>query len=307
MTLQTNTLNSVHILGQGAIGSLLTSRALRNNIKVSCEVRKHTGSPVSVVDLDGIETKLPLPTQEQRTVPTNSLVILPLKAYHITQALQSLQNRLHANCAVMLLHNGIVELASDMITHLPCPVYLATTSHAAKRKENKVFVTGTGHTYFGSSASSVDTGHNAHDDIYRLLNLLIGPTIFDADIKRILWRKLIVNAAINPLTGIHRIKNGELENETFTQLIVNIIRESICVAKHDNIDLDQYEMNELVFQVIRDTANNHSSMYQDIAYGRPTEIAYINGYIVNRGVMHGVSTPFNSSLLSKIIMLSTQQ
>lgn len=303
MPLKTNTLNSVHILGQGAIGSLLISRALRNNIKISCEVRKNTELPVSVVDLDGIETKLPKPTQELRTIPTNSLVILPLKAYHITQALLSLQNRLHANCAVMLLHNGIVELSSDVMTHFPCPVYLATTSHAAKREENKVIVTGTGHTHFGSSATPADKGHN---DIYRLLNLLIGPTIFDSDIKRILWRKLIVNAAINPLTGIHRIKNGQLENETFTQLIVNIIRESICVAKHDNIDLDQHEMNELVFKVIHDTANNHSSMYQDIAYGRPTEIAYINGYIVNRGGVHGVSTPFNSSLLSKIIMLSTQ-
>lgn len=298
-------LSQLHVLGQGAIGSMLLARALRNNMKVSCEVRSNTDLPVSVVDLDGVETVLPLSTNGIHPIQADSLVILPLKAYHIEQALISLQNRLQAGCSVLLLHNGIVDVSAYIQRLLPCPVYVATTSHAAKRKEHKVMITGHGQTQVGTLTTSKNNSDSgSHDDVCNVLNRLIGPVTFERDIKKVRWRKLIVNAVINPLTAIHQITNGELLDEAFTQLIVNIIEESIRVAKCDGVELEVQAIHHLVVNVINDTSKNHSSMVQDVLYRRPTEIGYINGYIVKLGQQYGILTPINSTLLAKVSALS---
>jgi len=51
-----------------------------------------------------------------------------------------------------------------------------------------------------------------------------------------------------------------------------------------------------VESVCRATAANHSSMYQDVTSGRPTEIDSINGVIVAEGRRLGVPTPVNEAV-----------
>jgi 2-dehydropantoate 2-reductase len=53
-------------------------------------------------------------------------------------------------------------------------------------------------------------------------------------------------------------------------------------------------------ETARRNAANYSSMYQDVAAGRPTEIEYINGYVLRQGRAHGLALPANEMLYGMI-------
>ncbi len=117
------------------------------------------------------------------------------------------------------------------------------------------------------------------------------------DIEGILWGKAVVNAAINPLTALWRVPNGELlATADRRALLADLAREAAAVAAARGITLPYPDPVARVEEVCRATAANRSSMLQDIERGRPTEIDSINGVIVAEGRRLAVPTPLNETI-----------
>ncbi|MCB9135705.1 MAG: 2-dehydropantoate 2-reductase [Anaerolineales bacterium] len=113
----------------------------------------------------------------------------------------------------------------------------------------------------------------------------------------LVWSKLVINAAINPLTALLRIPNGELlERPSARALMADLAREAAAVAAAAHIPLTFLDPVAAAEDVARRTATNHSSMYQDIQRGAPTEIDAICGAIVHVGEKLGVATPVNKTI-----------
>jgi 2-dehydropantoate 2-reductase len=72
------------------------------------------------------------------------------------------------------------------------------------------------------------------------------------------------------------------------------------VAASEQIKLSAEELQQTVLQVASSTANNFSSMQQDIHHQRTSEINYINGYVVKQAAKHGIACPHNQHLLQQI-------
>ena len=118
-----------------------------------------------------------------------------------------------------------------------------------------------------------------------------------ADPKSLLWGKLVINAAINPLTALLRVANGELlSRPTARELLRDAAREAALVASCQGIKLPYADPVVAVEEVARNTASNTSSMLQDVLRGTPTEIDAINGAIIKAGEQVGVPTPVNTML-----------
>jgi 2-dehydropantoate 2-reductase len=116
-----------------------------------------------------------------------------------------------------------------------------------------------------------------------------------------IWRKLIINAAINPLTALLEVPNGYLtESATTRELMALIIKEAVRVANGTGIPFEVTELIDTVQKVARQTAPNRSSMLQDLTNQRPTEIDRINGAIVAQGNALGIATPYNQMLFQLI-------
>ena len=121
----------------------------------------------------------------------------------------------------------------------------------------------------------------------------IKTTVTD-DLEGTLWSKLVVNAAINPLTAITQLKNGEIiEHAELLDVQRRIVEETCAVAKAKAITIHYSDPVEKVKDVCRATASNKSSMLQDIINGNKTEINYINGAIVSEGDKHTIPVPYN--------------
>jgi 2-dehydropantoate 2-reductase len=134
------------------------------------------------------------------------------------------------------------------------------------------------------------------------------PTRVEEDYKRaahIRWRKLCVNACINPLTALLRVRNGALNapdhvhqdttgqphrnQDTIHSLLREIVAEVAAVAEHEiGVRFDTDELLAEVLRVSEATAANRSSMLQALSSGRPTEINQINGSIAKLAHRHGM-------------------
>lgn len=110
----------------------------------------------------------------------------------------------------------------------------------------------------------------------------------------IVWSKLVINAAINPLTALLRMSNGELIEWPSARVLMGALaEEAAAVARAKGVKLNFDDPVAAVERIARQTKTNRSSMLQDVERGARTEIDAICGEIVRLGEQHGIPTPAN--------------
>ena len=122
-----------------------------------------------------------------------------------------------------------------------------------------------------------------------------------ADLGCVQWRKLIVNAAINPLSAVLGVCNGALWENTHSQYVLTgLAREALAVAEASGYPFNEVDMIGEIREICRKTAANHSSMLQDVRRGVQTEIDAINGALVQIAGGLGVDVPLNRCFVSLV-------
>jgi 2-dehydropantoate 2-reductase len=120
------------------------------------------------------------------------------------------------------------------------------------------------------------------------------------DVRRRLWEKLAVNAAINPVTALARVENGALIEAPLAGLARTAAVETAGVARAEGVGLPDETAADAAATVARETAQNRSSMLQDVTRRRRTEIDAINGYVVDRAAATDRAVPVNRTLAELI-------
>jgi 2-dehydropantoate 2-reductase len=101
------------------------------------------------------------------------------------------------------------------------------------------------------------------------------------DARRILWRKLALNAAVNPLTALINRENGALlESPALARVAAAAAREAAAVGVHRGYLPEGYDPVPRLERLLAETRGNRSSMAEDLARGRPTEAEAILGPIL---------------------------
>jgi 2-dehydropantoate 2-reductase len=124
------------------------------------------------------------------------------------------------------------------------------------------------------------------------------PTQAVPDARGPQWRKVIFNAATNPIGALTCLTHGRVcEDPALRRLVSGLVDEGKAVAAAQGIELDA-DPEDLIDHAARpDVAYDHkASMLQDVEARRPTEIDYLNGGIVRFGEEHGVPTPLNRAI-----------
>jgi 2-dehydropantoate 2-reductase len=316
----------IAILGAGAVGQLICRQLVAAGMKVgfigrnALDSSEQTLSFSPLVSANDYQNGNQHSDQQQAqaihySVPILAvdaldnirLLIVCVKAYQVLDALSPLLKQLPSQCHILLLHNGMgPHLALAPLIDAQADgkgLSLGTTSQGVLRQAPwQIKQTGQGLTQFGHFTGLPLGEHYRH----ALLHAIPGSEWVDTIIP-CLWQKLAVNAAINPLTAIHSCNNGALAQPEFCDTISNILDELVNVAAHDGISLDRHNLQERVYRVIELTAANYSSMHQDIAHQRRTEIDQINGYICERAQAHNLSAPVNAQLWELVKQLEAKR
>ncbi|WP_422823375.1 ketopantoate reductase family protein [Vreelandella profundi] len=131
------------------------------------------------------------------------------------------------------------------------------------------------------------------------------------DIRSRLWQKLAVNAAINPLVALNGVRNGELRDAAYSGQVEAVVKEVAAIMLAEGIQppkgaTDENAWLSMVWQVVRNTANNKASMLQDVAAKRPTERGAILGPLIERAEHHGLSCEVLNGLNREIEALEAR-
>lgn len=220
------------------------------------------------------------------------LAVVTVKSYDTESAVSQL-----AECeldAALSLQNGLGNEAV-LAEHLECHVLAGTCTYGAVlRDPGHVECTGRGTVelgpWRGGKSDRADRLGHLFDDAGL-------ETMVAADMPRRLWRKLAVNAGINPPTALARVANGELVDGPAGETAREAAREVGRVAAANDVDLSPEDAAEAMVDVARHTAANQSSMLQDVEAGRRTEIDAINGAVLDRAV---TAVPVNRTLVALI-------
>jgi len=306
---------NIAILGAGAVGQLICHQLASAGLAVGLIARDSSVSNLEATDwqdlvfsplspsdavTDSVSYRVPLLSADKAHLQQVQLLIVCVKAYQVIDAIGPLLNKLSPQCHILLLHNGMgphLALAPMLNGR---GLSLGTTSQGVLRQSCwQVKQTGQGLTQLGHFTGPA-LPQTLRDN---LLHAIPNSEWVEAIIP-CLWQKLAVNAAINPLTALHQCPNGALAQAKFSDTIASILDELVDVATHDGIELDRHFLEERVYRVIELTAANFSSMHQDVANHRLTEIDQINGYICDRANAHGLSAATNTKMVRAIKQLS---
>ncbi|WP_340680915.1 2-dehydropantoate 2-reductase [Paraglaciecola sp.] len=288
----------ISIIGNGAIGNTLAFSCHQLKIDYQVFTRSGLETQLKVTDSKHKQWQLPLPVVPSSALRDSELIILPLKAYQIAEFIEQNQTQIQPWQTLVLLHNGMGTIETTLNLMPDINLIAATTSYGAfKPDADTLHIKGQGESHYGWVKKQADGQHVA---IEQLLSTLLPPSTWHADIRLALWLKLAINAAINPLSALYQVNNGELSAERFQTQIIGISNEISQVMAKLGFMQEPTALLRKVNKVIEDTANNFSSMNRDVVAKRPTEIDFINGYIIKQAQQYGIPCPLNLNLYNEI-------
>lgn len=125
----------------------------------------------------------------------------------------------------------------------------------------------------------------------------------DNNIYKFIWKKVCVNATVNTVCAVLRLKIGEVEADPFGQwLFHSVIRETCAVATAKGVPMDADEFIAHDHKdIVTNIADYYPSMCQDMLFNhRQTEIDVLNGKIAEYGEQLGIDTPV-CKVLSQVV------
>lgn len=291
-----------YILGAGAIGRLAACKLKRMGLESSLVVRGRQRSAVRQrLRRENTESEILLPCLGVDSLAPGEVkaLLVTTKANQAVSAIASLLPALAASAPVVLLHNGMGVLEQLGSAHPSIDLYAGTTTEGAYREGDILVHAGLGDTVIGRQ-------NEPEPAWFHPWSASTERCRWDPDIDQALWRKLLINCAINPLTAVHRCRNGYLLDNPALRAELELLCEELAAisaargnAKGASCALDW------ALSVAQATAPNQSSMLQDVELGRATEIEYISGYLVREARRLGVPAPRNERLLAQVRALDS--
>ena len=240
-------------------------------------------------------------TADPQDIGPVDIIILCVKSAQVAAGLQQAAKLAQADTLLVTLQNGIghLGLLKDR-QKLPAVVLGVTAQGANMVAPGHVRHAGDGLTRIGFLKSASFTKSLLLAKVCNLLNYGGIETVIVDNILDYLWAKLLINAGINALTAINRCPNGRLLESADTEATLSAaVREGEAVARALGIALTGDPLT-ITLDVCRKTAQNLSSMLQDVNNKRLTEIDSINGEIAAAGRKLGIPTPVNDALIKKV-------
>ena len=291
----------IAIIGAGAMGSLFGGKLVSAGHEVwlydiwQDHVDKINRDGLVIVSSAGETTVRPRATTDSGEIVSAELVIVFVKATATREAAKIAATLMGPDSAVLTLQNGYgnAEKLAEAVGRER--VLAGVTSHGAT-------LLGPGHIkHAGSGETHIGQLNGDISDRTRRIAVLMTDagiaTTVDGDVASLIWGKLLINVGINALTAITGLKNGQLNDyEETRELMRLVVDEAEHVAKATGIKLPYADSFAKVAATAQATAENKSSMLQDISNHRLTEIDVINGAVVNEGKRLGIATPINQAL-----------
>lgn len=287
-------MKNILIVGTGALGTLFAARLAASGANVTLlgtwknAIEAFNREGARLLQPDGSGAQFPVrATDDPSACGEADLAIVLVKAWQTERAARQLEKCLPEHGLAVTLQNGLGnrEILSARLGVGRVALGVTTTGAT---------LLGPGLARMGGEGVISLEAHPRSRELSGLLRRAGFQVDIVRDTKALVWGKLVVNTAINPLTALLRIPNGALLERPGARLVMAALaRETAAVATALGVPLPFTDPVSMAEDVARRTSANRSSMLQDVKRGAPTEIDAICGAVVRAGEERGVRAPVN--------------
>jgi 2-dehydropantoate 2-reductase len=222
------------------------------------------------------------------TLAAPDLVLVCVKSADTEAAGRSLAGRLRPDSSVLSLQNG-VDNAQRLRAVTGHPVIAAVVYVGSG-------MAGPGHVKHRGGGGLAIGASPASEALAELFEAAGIQTTIAADIETTLWSKLVINCAFNALSAVAGIAYGPMiEVEGAREVVASAVQEAVDVARASGVAMPD-DLLEQILKIPAAMPNQTSSTAQDLSRGKPSEIDFLNGYVVRKGAELGIPTPTNQAL-----------
>lgn len=305
----------VLVMGAGSVGGYVGACLRAAGVPVHFVGRARTldgwrTHGLRVTDQDGRDERLPPSALDMGEQPraglAPALVLLAVKCGATADAAAQLAAAVPAGTAVLSLQNGIgnvetARAAAPALHWLPgmVPYNIAELSPGHLHR-------GTG----GRLAAQDDPALRPWLPVFEAAGL---PLRLHADLRPVRWGKLLLNLnnPVNALSGLPL--RAELMQRGYRQVFAALQREALAALRAADIEpaqvaavpprrlptvlgLPDWLFHRVARRMLRIDPEARSSMADDLARGRPTEVDALCGEVLRLARAHGLAAPLNERI-----------
>lgn len=303
-------MKQILMVGAGSVGGFFGARLAKHNPNVSFLLRPNTLAAVeqnglTIRSADGTFTVKPHAASDARQLPRPDLIVLGVKAYDLDEVLNQIEPVLTEKTVILTLQNGI-DTEDRLLARIQRDCVVGGVAYIY----SKIVEPGVIEHYKKGALSIGELMGYESERLLAIRDLFISagiPCQLSKDIRRSKWEKMCWNCVFNPITVLiddHVAK--ALDHPEMASVIRQIVGEVAAVSATLKVPLPP-DMAERVVKASQEIRDIHTSMYDDWKAGRPTEIDYLNGFIVKKGRDFGIPTPVNEALTAMIKTITEKE
>ncbi len=295
----------IYILGAGSLGLAFGSILHLSGQDITLLCRSQMQA--DVINTNGLDVKIDGETQNVaikaacagQDLPKADLILVFVKSQHTATAIEQVLNLIDEKTVVISLQNGMGH--EDTIAEfVPKNQIIGGKTYIGGQRFslNSVLV---GYQNKRTILGEFDGTNSVRvQQITAIFNAANLTTEVSTNILGTMWDKLFINVATGAVSGISGLCYGELyQSPELESTAIGAVTEAMQIAKAKKID---YSVPD------GDTAwrmagaglpyEFKASMLQSLEAGNRTEIDFINGYVVKKGLEMNIPTPINQTLVA---------
>ncbi len=283
----------VAVIGAGAVGCYYGGLLLRAGHDVTFIGRQPHVDAINahglLLDIKDFRGHLPARAATDATaLAAPDLVLVCVKSADTEAAGRALSGHLRPETALLSLQNG-VDNAQRLRAVTGHPVIAAVVYVGSE-------MAAPGHVRHHGGGDLVIGASPASEALAQALRAAGVHTTISAGIEAVQWTKLITNCAFNALSAGAGIAYGPMmQVEGARDVIAAAVKEAAEVARACGVTIPP-DLGAQIFRIPAAMPNQTSSTAQDLSRGKPSEIDFLNGYVVRKGAELGIATPTNQAL-----------
>jgi len=303
--------------GAGSIGCFVGGVWAAAGLDVTLVGRPYVGDAISekgmrLTDYEGFDERLAASDIKFSTDPSAlaraDIIGLAVKSTGTQNAAAEINRYAALGTIVVSLQNGISNVET-LRTLLPKQTVLAGMVPF------NVAALESGHWHKGTQGILVAEKHPALETIVSAASGGPAALVLSENMTAIAWGKLLLNLnnALNALSGITLLE--QLSDRNYRRILAASIREALAVLAKAGIEpakvgafppnwlpvfinSPDFFFNTIGLKLQKIDARARSSMADDFAAGRATEIDFLNGEVVRLAQKLGLETPVNSAIVT---------
>jgi len=307
------------VIGLGAIGGIIGGLLTKSGEKVILIGKKNQVEKISNkgLKINGINNSILVKNVQASTdfslISDSDAIIICVKSQDTENVANELKKYIKKSALVISLQNGVKN--SNIIKGIT-----GNTAFSGIVLFNALYIKPGEVTLTLKGGLILETDSLYKETLQRFISLLAKSGIeskLETNIEGYLWSKLIVNLqnAVTALTG-QTIKESII-NKDSRAIIIATMKEGLNILQKSKTpyktlpDIDpkitirrltilNSVLLKLGSRILKLNANARGSMWQSLSRGRPTEIDYINGEIVNLAKKHNLESPINKKLVELV-------